>query len=414
LRIAIIGPFAGPSLSAQFEFTGGAPLPAGYPGAPLMTVLAKALVDRGHDVAAISTDYPTPVAELEPFRAFRARRLTAYFCPQRPHSFRSSEGRHGRALDLFRCERDWLSAAIADYAPDVIHAHWTYEFAWAALDSGIPTVVTAHDSPRKVVRFMPSLYRIARYLMARRVMPRCTHLTAVSPDLAADVRRLTSTPVTVVANPIANAIRDGAGCSPQAFSGKTLMMVLNGWNDLKNGAIALRAFARARSIDPALKLVCFGAGYEPRGNAQRWAQRRGFADGVEFRGPVPHDTVLRQMRESAALVHPSRWEACCMSIAEAMSVGLPVIAGRHTDGVSWQLDDGRAGVLADVTKVDDISRAMITQTRDERAWREMSTTARARARQLFNVDQVVGQYVALYHAALDSAATESVSRAVHP
>jgi len=219
---------------------------------------------------------------------------------------------------------------------------------------------------------------------------------------------------TDAAQNVMHAIRDGAGCSARAFTGKTLMMVLNGWNDLKNGAIALRAFARARSIDPALKLVCFGAGYEPRGNAQRWAQRRGFADGVEFRGPVPHDTVLRQMRESAALVHPSRWEACCMSIAEAMSVGLPVIAGRHTDGVSWQLDDGRAGVLADVTKVDDISRAMITQTRDERAWREMSTTARARARQLFNVDQVVGQYVALYHAALDSAATESVSRAVHP
>ena len=28
LRIAILGPFTGPSLSAQFEFTGGAPLPA--------------------------------------------------------------------------------------------------------------------------------------------------------------------------------------------------------------------------------------------------------------------------------------------------------------------------------------------------------------------------------------------------
>ncbi len=414
MRIAIIGPFAGPSLSAQFEFTGGVPLPGGYPGAPLMTVLAKALVDRGHDVATISTDYPTPVAELEPFRAFRARHLTAYFCPQRPRSFRSSEGRRGRALDLFRYERDCLSAAIADYAPDVVHAHWTYEFAWAALDSGLPTVVTAHDSPRKVVRFMPSLYRVARYVMARRVLPRCTHLTAVSPDLATDVQPLTRTPITVIANPIASAIRDGAGCSAQAFSGKTLMMVLNGWNDLKNGATALHAFARARRTDPALKLVCFGSGYEPGGSAQRWALRRGVSEGVEFRGPVPHEAILQQMRESAALVHPSRWEACCMSIAEAMSVGLPVIAGRHTDGVSWQLDDGRAGVLADVTKVDDIARAMIAQTRDERAWHEMSVAARARARQLFDADQVVDQYLALYRTALGSAAAEPVSRAVHP
>jgi glycogen synthase len=71
-------------------------------------------------------------------------------------------------------------------------------------------------------------------------------------------------------------------------------------------------------------------------------------------------------------------------------------------------------VLADVTKVDDISRAMIAQTRDERAWREMSTTGRARARQLFDVDQVVDQYVALYHVALNSAATKSEPRAVNP
>ncbi len=31
-----------------------------------------------------------------------------------------------------------------------------------------------------------------------------------------------------------------------------------------------------------------------------------------------------------------------MAIAESMSLGLPVVAGRNTDGVSWQLDNGRA------------------------------------------------------------------------
>lgn len=399
MRIALLGPFTGPSLSSHFGFAAATALPPGYPGAPLMTVLARALVDRGHQVAAISTDYTTPIDQLEPFRCYRAPGVSAYFCPQRPRSFRPAEGRLGRSLDHFRYERQCLLAAIHDFAPDVIHAHWTYEFVWAALDSGVPTVATAHDSPAKVVRFTPNLYRLFRYLMARRVLPRCEHLTAVSPDLASDLRSFTSTPVTVVPNPIADAILHSPGCAADAASSKSLMMVLNGWTSLKNGATALRAFGLARRSDPELRLVCFGAGFENDGPAHRWAVRHKVDVQVEFRGPVPHAQIVEHMRHSAALVHPSRWEACCMSIAEAMSVGLPVIAGRQTDGVSWQLDDGRAGVLTDITSAADMSAAIVGITRDAPRWHQLSAAARVRARDLFALDHVVDRYGALYEAA---------------
>ncbi|MBL8340921.1 MAG: glycosyltransferase family 4 protein [Rubrivivax sp.] len=401
MRIALVGPFTGPSLSGAFAFSEGAgPLPPGYPGAPLMTVLAQALVERGHQVAAISTDYSTPIAELEPFRAFTGRDIKAYFCPQRPRSFRGAYGRRGRMLDFFKYERDSLRAAIADFAPEVIHAHWTYEFVWAALDSGVPTLATAHDSPLKVVRFTPNMYRLWRYFMARRVLARCTHLTAVSPDLERDLRALTPARIEVVANPIANPILRSPGCVPQAFDSKTLMMVLNGWTDLKNGATALQGFAQARRSDPALRLVCFGSGFEAQGEAQRWAAAKGLAEGVEFRGPTPHAQILETMRTCRALLHPSRWEACCMSIAEAMSVGLPVIAGEATDGVPWQLDEGRAGVLTDVTQAATMAASIVALGRDRARWQALSQAGRARAHALFAVDPVVDRYVALYAAAL--------------
>jgi glycosyltransferase involved in cell wall biosynthesis len=397
LRIALLGPFAGPTLSGAFEFGAGqGALPAGYPGAPLLTTLAKALVERGHQVAAISTDYSTPPAELEPFRAFSADRMRAYFCPQRGRSFRPADGKLGRALDFFAYERRGLRAAIEDFAPDIIHAHWTYEFVWAALDSGIPTLATAHDSPVKVMRFTPNPYRLFRYFMARRVLARCQHLSAVSPDLQNDLRDLTPAQITVVANPISKALLQSPGCVPQAFDSKTLMMVLNGWTSLKNGARALKAFQLARRSDPALRLICFGAGFEADGPAHRWAVSKGVEAQVEFRGPTPHAVILEQMRRSMALLHPSKWEACCMSIAEAMSVGLPVIAGRRTDGVSWQLDQGQAGVLAEVTDASDVAQAIVALMRDPPRWQQLSAAARTRARQLFGLDQVVEQYLSLY------------------
>jgi len=397
MRIALVGPFNGPSLSAAFSFAeAGRALPAGYPGAPLMTTLAKALVERGHDVAAISTDYSSPIAELEPFRVYRSAGLQAYFCPQRPHSFRSAFGRRGRALDFFRYERDCLRAAIADYAPEVVHAHWTYEFVWAALDCGFPTLATAHDSPLKVLRFMPSLYRLFRYLMARRVLARCRHLTAVSPDLAHDLQQWTPSPITVVANPISEEILEAPGCVPQAFDSKTLVMVLNGWIGLKNGTTALRAFSLARAVEPALRLVCFGSGYGPDGPAQHWAENRGCAVNVEFRGPTQHHLILEQMRSSMALLHPSRLEACSMSIGEAMSVGLPALAGRATGGVAWQLDEGRAGLLVDVTDAQDMADAIVALSLDRARWQAASAAARARARQLFAIDDVAERYMSLY------------------
>lgn len=402
MRIALLGPFAGPSLTQHFDFEskGATPLPPGYPGAPLMSVLARALVDRGHEVAAISTDYSSPTSTLEPFRRFESSRLTAYFCPQRGRTFRSASGMPGRSLDHFAYERRCLLEAINDWQPEFIHAHWTYEFVWAALDSGVPTLATAHDSPAKVLRFTPNLYRLFRYFMARRVIPRCPHLTAVSPDLANDLRAFTPVQATVVPNPISEAVLHSPGCTPGAFDSHTFVMVLNGWNKLKNASSAFEAFQLARRVLPQLRMVCFGSGYEDQGPAAAWARQKNLGDGIEFKGPVPHATILEQMRHSTALVHPSRWEACCMSIAEAMSVGLPVIGGRDTDGVPWQLDEGRAGALVDVTDPQNIAASMLRLSRERELWDVISMASRDRAHELFAQDKVVDRYLALYAQAL--------------
>lgn len=402
LRIALVGPFSGSSLAAAFPFA-AATLPPGYPGAPLMASLARALVERGHQVAAISTDYTTPVHELAPFRRYRAGGLEVYYCPQRARSFRSSGGRCGRALDFFAYERDCLRAAIADFAPQIVHGHWTYEFVWAALDSGVPTLATAHDSPAKVLRYMPNLYRLARYLMARRVLARCTHLSAVSPDLERDLRGLAAVPISVVANPIPQELLQGPSCAPEAFDSKTLVMVLNGWVSLKNGATALHAFALARKVEPQLRLVCFGADFEAGGAAERWAQAHGLTAGVEFRGPAPQRLLLEQLRLATALLHPSRLEACSMSIGEAMSVGLPVIAGRRTGGVRWQLDEGRAGVLAEIDSADDLAQVIVSLLHDRERWLALSYAARDRASTLFALDPVVDSYLSLYRQVLGAA-----------
>jgi len=64
-----------------------------------------------------------------------------------------------RALDLFAAERAGVRQAMEEDPCDLIHAQWTYEFALAALATGQPTLVTAHDAPWRVLRHMPARSR---------------------------------------------------------------------------------------------------------------------------------------------------------------------------------------------------------------------------------------------------------------
>lgn len=85
-----------------------------------------------------------------------------------------------------------------------------------------------------------------------------------------------------------------------------------------------------------------------------------------------------------------------MSIGEAMSLGLPVIAGASTGGVAWQLDGGRAGVLVDINKAASVAQAILSLAADAATWSRLSMTARSRASELFRLEPIVDAYLGLY------------------
>lgn len=99
----------------------------------------------------------------------------------------------------------------------------------------------------------------------------------------------------------------------------------------KNGVgIALQALAKIQDQRPRL-LIC---GDGPlRGALVAEAEALGIAERVEFRGCLPHDLLLREVRRAAIVVVPSLpvagvVEATSMAMLEAMGLGKPVVASR--------------------------------------------------------------------------------------
>jgi glycosyltransferase involved in cell wall biosynthesis len=375
--------------------------PLGMGGTPV-TLLCKELLQRGCDLAVFTVD---PSIDTE--RVFKGRRLRIYFGP---YSARD-------ATNLFRRQREFLLQAIDREKPAFLHAHFTSEYALAAIESGLPHVVTAHDATVNCLRyaFIPSLqtrrtfrnyykgtrgivFSVMRAVMAYRVARKAQSVVAVSPYVADHLRRygLRRGRIDVIPNGIP-AVHFERPRNREPDGAFTFATVLPQWNSLKNGRAAVEAFARVRKVLPDLQMLMLGTGHSADGPAAAWATQRGLERGIEFIGQVPYAKVIDLLsRRVDVLVHPSLEEAHPMPLIEAMSLAIPVIAGDRVGGVPWTLGNGECGVLVDVRSPDQIASAMIRLAQDANTRTRLGAAGREFARRRFNIEQVADQYEAIY------------------
>lgn len=387
MRIGIAGPIATESIVHLLDVDAGH-LPHGYAGAPLFGNLIAALLERGHSIFAYTTSSDMPLSTRV---SAGGDRFKITYCSARPHAFRFSKGHWGRGADAFKFERAMLKQAMQNDAPDLVHAHWSYEFALAAIESGVPHLVTCHDAPQVVLRHIPNPYRLMRYFMARQALKQAQHLTAVSPYLEQKLEGYARAPISVVPNPLpAHTVSLVESTRHYDPVRPRIAMVLNGWGALKNPKSALRGFAILRGTFPAAELSVMGIDYGPGGKAESWAKAHGLAQGVHFMGMQPYPVLLSKLAESDLLLHPSLEETFGMSIAEAMSLGVPVVGGKASGAVPWVV--GEAGRLVDVRSPEAIALAAIEILNDPQALISLGRQAKANTLGRFSPDAVSAAY----------------------
>ena len=94
----------------------------------------------------------------------------------------------------------------------------------------------------------------------------------------------------------------------------------------KAPSLALRVLSRSRSTDAVLRF--FGDGPE-RARVESLARRMGLLDRVRFEGWIPRERLLVELRHAGVLLHPSLHEEAGLCIAEALSLGTPVVCIAH-------------------------------------------------------------------------------------
>lgn len=401
MKIAIVGPIATQDIVHLLQDEPDS-LPSGYPGAPLLATLITELLKRGHEVVAITMSGGLPLEYSQPIMG-SGQHFSILYVPMRLRAWRPNAWYPGRILDLYRMERMALRRALKMARPDVVHAHWSYEFAWAAQQTGLPLVITCHDSPFLVARLYAkssptrSLYRWLRAGMAWYVLRNAKRVTAVSPYMKDQIQPLCQCSVSVVPNPIGEQVWQLA--QHRRGEGLRLAMICNGWSQRKNPETCLRAFSLIAERFPNSELHAFGHDFGPGERAQKWWVEKSLTGNVIFHGSRSHVEVLRALSGCDVLLHSALEESFGMVLAEAMALGVLVIAGRSSGAVPWVV--GEAGCLVDITRPEEMADVAISLISDPGQYDCLAQQARASIYERFRVELVVAAYEHEYMAALN-------------
>ncbi len=379
MRIAICAPVSLLTLTSSQANT---PFKTEGLSSSIVTELALELHRRGHDLHVVTLS-PDP-RDVGTSRSDRLQVDVGFYRPRA----------RSRALDLFREERSSLSEALANVDHDIIHAHWSYEFALAALQVDPESLITLHDWAPSILRQQRTVYRSLRLVMSNRAVSRAGHLSAVSPYVQSRAERRIDRPVHLVPNGISFTPNSD---SQRPLSAAPVIGALNsGFGSRKNVMALLRAFAMVLEQQPDARLQLAGPGYEPSGPAERWATQRGLETAVDFLGPIPHGHVPKFMRGLDLFAHPSLEESFGLVLLEAMRESIPVVAGAQSGGVPWVLDSGKAGVLTDVQDPAQLCKSILGILGDRETARIIGMQGRESCIDRFSLDRVTSQYEHLY------------------
>lgn len=317
---------------------------SGYGGA-LIGELARGLVAAGHEVTVVTLDQRESLYRGQGFS------IHSVALHRRPREF---------LADQYAQERVRLADVVRNVNPDVVHAHWTYEYELAAQQAGGRHFTTAHDAPWAIVFASPDGYRIGRLAVALNARRGIRHLSCGSERLAGAWRQgmLYRREIAVLPVPVPRA------AVPDARVPSPIPTVLDVSSSArhKNVTGLLKAFRHVRSAVPEARLRLVGPGLSEYDPPAEWARRQGLAQAVTFLGELPPDRVRLEYGKAWVMAHASVEEGFGLSVAEALLAGLPVVAGPRVGPFPGVLRGG-AGAVTDTRQpgvfAEDISRLLV-------------------------------------------------------
>src|SRR5712664_2174102 len=289
-----------------------------------------------------------------------------------------------------------LHPVLRDCQPDIVHTHLhvlRYALPSLLLLKRASLLHTVHNLAEREIE--PRARWLQRYALNHGVAP-----VAVAEEVALSLERLYGIQrCRVISNGIPKKCYASSQTARREWRARegfgdedVLFVCVARFAPQKNHALLLKAFAQGPASDPSAHLVLVGEG-TLRGQLEETVKNLGLVDQVHFLGlrtDIPD--VLGAMD---VFVLSSDYEGNPLSVMEAMAAGLPIVS-TAAGGVPDLFENGKEDFIVQPGDLQGLGKSMNSLLKYQAARESMGAAAASRARENFDVSNMVRAYEQVY------------------
>jgi 1,2-diacylglycerol 3-alpha-glucosyltransferase len=295
---------------------------------------------------------------------------------------------------------------LKDWRPDIIHTESFYGIGLAAVRVAkkykIPLVATNHMAIGEFFNFFPVGGKAVAALALKYVSFYYSHCGFVSVPCQAILDEMRAWGCAVPGMPVSNPI-DLETFSPSSVDSSLLK---KRWNLSPNTYVFAGRFGGEKYVDlliralpfvrreiPDAMLALAGHGSE-QGNLENLARELGVSDAVRFVGTLGKHDVADLFRASEVFAVASTSETQCMSLIQAMGVGLPAV-GVQARALPEYIKEGVTGTLVSPGDHKALAEKIIFLFKNQNIARQWGSAAHESA-QKFSVGAIADTWEEIY------------------
>jgi glycosyltransferase involved in cell wall biosynthesis len=287
-----------------------------------------------------------------------------------------------------------IASRLREIHPEIVEAHWTYEYALGAIRSGYPYIVKIHDWMPKEFQISKEIEFGLKWVIQEYVLHKSRYMSSPSPHFSDLVGTRTSAELCTLPPMVFPRYYE-----LQSTEKENIIFSPCGILKRKNTLTLLRAIKKLRGQLPDVFLVL--AGPQRKSSSMYYRECAENIAILEAQNAMKNVAILdyEQLANyyamSSVVLHASFMEAFGMVVAEAQASAKPVVVARSA-GTEFIVEDGETGFIVDPFDVDAYVGKLKLLLENPKLRQEMGRKGRERMKKLLDPERIFEESTRFY------------------